>query len=466
MRHSYGQTRQNIDLVEKTVVAIRCDARRLFKGIVMANSDSPSSGCNTSCDAPAQSLNRDCYCTTLNRQQLIKSLQADALNQDILATHPQLFSNTTVFISPSQWQQMQAIIQAVSRVVKLPSYRQQVLARDSSATITTLKTAGVFMGYDFHLSAQGPKIIEINTNAGGAFLNATLVGAQTECCHAAGTLLPQLKTALDEEFMTMFLREWQLQRGNTPLNCIAIVDENPTQQFLYPEFQMAQRMFERNGITAIIADPSELQLTNGAVYFQHKDQQQKIDLIYNRLTDFSFAASQHDHLRQAYEKDSVVITPNPQHYALFADKRNLIVLGDPTQLTALGVEPNDIAVLQAGIPLTEQVSANNAVQLWSARKQLFFKPAIGFGSRATYRGDKLTKRVWDEILQGNYVAQHLVVPSERGLLVDGHETALKMDIRAYVYDAEIQLLAARLYQGQTTNFRTQGGGFAPVFVVE
>jgi hypothetical protein len=39
-----------------------------------------------------------------------------------------------------------------------------------------------------------------------------------------------------------------------------------------------------------------------------------------------------------------------------------------------------------------------------------------------------------------------------------------MDIRAYVYNGEIQLLAARLYQGQTTNFRTQGGGFAPVFV--
>lgn len=25
------------------------------------------------------------------------------------------------------------------------------------------------------------------------------------------------------------------------------------------------------------------------------------------------------------------------------------------------------------------------------------------------------------------------------------------------------LVAARLYQGQTTNFRTAGGGFAPVF---
>jgi hypothetical protein len=27
------------------------------------------------------------------------------------------------------------------------------------------------------------------------------------------------------------------------------------------------------------------------------------------------------------------------------------------------------------------------------------------------------------------------------------------------------LIAARLYQGQTTNFRTIGGGFAPVYLV-
>jgi hypothetical protein len=30
-------------------------------------------------------------------------------------------------------------------------------------------------------------------------------------------------------------------------------------------------------------------------------------------------------------------------------------------------------------------------------------------------------------------------------------------------DGTVLLAAARLYQGQTTNFRTPGGGFAPVF---
>lgn len=37
------------------------------------------------------------------------------------------------------------------------------------------------MGYDFHVTPEGPKLIEINTNAGGAFLNAALREAQRAC---------------------------------------------------------------------------------------------------------------------------------------------------------------------------------------------------------------------------------------------------------------------------------------------
>jgi hypothetical protein len=74
--------------------------------------------------------------------------------------------------------------------------------------------------------------------------------------------------------------------------------------------------------------------------------------------------------------------------------------------------------------------------------------------------------VWNEIARGKYVAQALVTPSERHVEVDSAETDLKLDIRAYVYDGVIELVAARLYEGQTTNFRTSGGGFAPVFVLD
>ncbi|MES2676138.1 MAG: hypothetical protein V4660_18010 [Pseudomonadota bacterium] len=421
-------------------------------------------GLQPGCGSTADRLNSDCFCTTLNRDQLNKVLQADDINQDVLMANPQLFSNTTVFISAAQMQQMREIVRAVTRVVKLPEYAQHIFAREPHLAVGHSGPEGVFMGYDFHLSDHGPKIIEINTNAGGAFLNSALINAQTECCRAEGVLLPRFKNGIDDKFLAMFLREWQLQGGEKQLKTIAIVDENPQQQFLYPEFKMAQRLFESHGIAAIIADPGELKFTNDQLSYGESGQ--IIDLVYNRLTDFSLAEPQHSALRQAYELNAVVVTPNPRHHAFYADKRNLIVLSDSQSLINMGVEQQDSEILQQGIPRTQNVNAKNADELWSSRKHLFFKPAVGFGSRATYRGDKLTKRVWAEILQGEYVAQQLVAPSERGMLVDGVEVALKMDIRAYVYAGEIQLLAARLYQGQTTNFRTQGGGFAPVFVVE
>ncbi|MDZ7924484.1 MAG: hypothetical protein U5M23_10545 [Marinagarivorans sp.] len=424
------------------------------------------SACGMAENSSAEQLNNACFCKTLNRDELDNILKSDALNLDVLHSHPQLFSNTSVFISPTQLLQMQNLVHAIERVVQLPGYQQQVLAQaDETAKLDT-GTAGVFMGYDFHLGVTGPQLIEINTNAGGGFLNAALLRAQTDCCRAAQVFLPEVKRHIDEQFVAMFISEWRSKNSSTPLTRIAIVDENPRQQFLYPEFKMAQRLFERNGIEAVITDPQELYFEQGRLVYRQSpnDQGAVIDLIYNRLTDFALSGEHSTELRAAYLASAVVVTPNPRHHALYANKRNLAIFSDEVALKNIGANDADITYLRAAIPYTQIVSADNAEQLWQERKHLFFKPATGYGSKAAYRGDKITKRVWDEILQGDYVAQQQVPPSERGILVDEQEIALKMDIRAYVYAGEIQLLAARLYQGQTTNFRTQGGGFAPVFL--
>ncbi|WP_323813567.1 hypothetical protein [Cellvibrio sp. NN19] len=418
------------------------------------------SNCTTDCNSAAELLNRGCFCKTLDRDQLITKLQAQKLPAEVLQHQQQLFSHTAVFVSPEQWQQLQQLVASVMRVTELPAYRTLALSNAPEIAQIPSPTTGVFMGFDFHLSDAGPQIIEINTNAGGGFLNAVLLSAQTACCNASDSFPALLQPQIETEFVAMFLREWQLARGDQPLRAIAIVDENPTSQFLYPEFLLAQELFERAGIRTLIADPQELELIAGEVHCQNHT----IDLVYNRLTDFSLAQPNNQTLRAAYEQDAVVLTPNPFHHALYADKRNLTLLSDAQQLAELGAATEDIDLLIAGIPRTQLVSSERADEFWQMRKHLFFKPATGYGSKAAYRGDKLTKSVWQDILQADYVAQQQVPPSERGILVDEEKQQLKMDIRAYVYAGKIQLLAARLYQGQTTNFRTQGGGFAPVFV--
>ena len=74
--------------------------------------------------------------------------------------------------------------------------------------------------------------------------------------------------------------------------------------------------------------------------------------------------------------------------------------------------------------------------------------------------------MFEEILQGPYIAQEIVPPSEHPVEVNGERQNLKADFRCYVYAGQVLCVAARLYQGQTTNFRTPGGGFAPVFLSE
>lgn len=415
--------------------------------------DSSTQNCD-SCGNQAEVRNRDCFCKTFDATMLQNILG----NTEILRNYSAMFSNTAVFISAAQLNAMRELISAIERVFALPAYLQDVINRSADLSRINPGTAGVFMGYDFHMSAEGPKLIEINTNAGGAFLNAILANSQIDCCYSDANLLNADKQHLDQKFVDMFLQEWKSQRGDQPLNNIAIVDEHPEQQFLYPEFKIAQQLFEAHQIKAFILAPEDLMLKNGKLCYRD----QPIDFIYNRLTDFSL--KNHPAILSAYQENAVVLTPSPRHHAVYADKRNLIILSDPQRLADYGADEKDIIQLQSGVPKTVLVSAQNADALWAQRKKLFFKPAQGFGSRAAYRGEKLTKGVWQEILQGEYIAQELVVPSERGVQVDDVKTSLKMDLRAYVYRGEIQLLAARLYQGQTTNFRTAGGGFAPVFI--
>jgi hypothetical protein len=239
---------------------------------------------------------------------------------------------------------------------------------------------------------------------------------------------------------------------------VAIVDEVPDQQYLYPEFLLFRELLKRHDIEAVICDPRELITREGRLW--HREQ--SIDFVYNRLTDFSLQLPAHAPLKSAYLAGEVLVSPHPRAHALYADKRNLTLLCDAEFLRATGVAADLIATLLSGIPHTEVMTGENRNAMWANRRKLFFKPAAGYGSKATYRGDKITKRVWEEIAAGTYVAQALVVPSERHIADAKVPTALKVDVRNYAYAGTVKLVAARLYQGQTTNFRTPGGGFAPV----
>ncbi len=407
-------------------------------------------------------LNSECHdWAGLDAEALQHALRAQGEEWYALVAErcPHLFAAAPVFVTPVQIRQMREVIAAVERVVKSPGWNSSAPLPPPLCPVGARGVElGAFYGYDFHLNSDGAHLIEINTNAGGGFLNALLIDSQRE----AGLYgEPAAEENLGQQFLDMFRNEWRLARGDLPLATVAIVDEKPETQYLYPEFLLAQRMFEGAGIAANIADPSAFEVRDGALYIGN----QKIDLVYNRLTDFSL--DRHPRLRQAYLENFAVVTPSPANYARYADKRNLAWLTDAQGLRALGASEADIATLQAGIPQTLIVKPEMEESLWQERKQWFFKPNTGYGSKGAYRGEKLTKRVFGEIMQGDYVAQRLAPPGERKICIgEAAAEMLKYDVRCFVYGGNIQLVAARLYQGQTTNFRTPGGGFALVRVVE
>jgi hypothetical protein len=416
------------------------------------------------CSTAAEVLNRDCACVTLDHAALETSLGSDGLYREIFATRPHLFSDSIVFVGRRHLQHMAELVAAVEEIVALPAWQERVLGWAPASARHRTAAAGAFLGYDFHVGDDGPMLIEINTNAGGGLLNARLAAAQRACCDAVAALMQAPAGDVEGRFVAMFREEWRRVNAELPLLRIAIVDEKPGEQYMAPEFELFRRLFEANGIATTIADPSAF-VWDGARLLNDG---QPVDLVYNRLTDFALEDAANAALRAAWESDAAtapVITPHPRAHALYADKRNLIALGDAGWLADVGVSAEARALIAAMVPATRAVRADDADTLWAERKRWFFKPAAGYGSKAAYRGDKLTRRVFEEILQGGYIAQALVPPSERRLAVGGEAQQFKLDLRNYAYAGRVQLVTARLYQGQTTNFRTPGGGFAPVFEV-
>ncbi|MDH4284816.1 MAG: hypothetical protein OEV35_05815, partial [Gallionellaceae bacterium] len=166
----------------------------------------------------AVALNGDCHAAEVDRLALEQGLRSHGEDffQHVTEHCPHLFAAAAFFVSTSQVEQMCSVIAAIEAVTRLSgwqlrqaSFSQAVPGNESG------KTKGVFMGYDFHVNAGGAHLIEINTNAGGAYLNALLLDSQR------GVALPGTSVASDTDlgrvFLDMFREEWRLERGDAPL---------------------------------------------------------------------------------------------------------------------------------------------------------------------------------------------------------------------------------------------------------
>ena len=398
-------------------------------------------------------LNTSCLCVVLRPGEIGASfldVAGSLLPDNIEATHPRLFAHTPVYVSEADLESMLSLAGAMERIAALPGW----LGGDRP--VSAPKVHGVFIGYDFHMTEDGPLLIEINTNAGGAFLNLFASKQFRACCDMLDMSKFVEPKDAEKKIAEMFMAEWAASGQVRKPGLIAIVDDAPKQQFLYPEFLLAAKLLSDNGMETVVAAPEELTAAEDGLYFGGR----RVDLIYNRLTDFDL--SRHSVIRSAWASGEVVVTPDPPTHLRLADKRNLVKLSDPDFLRAIGVSSEDMAIVSRTVPRALLVSLENSEALWADRKNWYFKPVSGYGGKAVYRGEKLTRKAWEHILANDYVAQALASPSHRLVKHDGSAASRKFDVRLYTYRGRLLAAAARIYEGQTTNFRTPGGGFAPL----
>ena len=287
------------------------------------------------------------------------------------------------------------------------------------------------MSYDFHINSEGlPELIEINTNASFLALGLEMYEFLN---------LPVVSSDFNEKsLIEMFRNEIALSGGNPLTGNIAIIDENPSAQRLYIEFLLYQQIFKKNNVHCDIFD------------FRETNQFKNHALIYNRHTDFYLNTPASNELRDLFNA-KLNFSPNSYEYFLLADKQRLLDWYHQTQIE----KPASL------LPIYDLATADRE-QIWRDKKHLFIKPKTSFGSKQAYKAASISQKVFEDVFNERFVAQKLSVPSEIEVVYEEKPLKFRYDLRCFVYKNKLQLIIARLYQGQTTNLKTLGGGFAAI----
>lgn len=368
-----------------------------------------------------------------------------------MSPYRQVISPTVAKLPRPALREMVRLMRALYALGNLPAYRELVLPQLPETARFDPGHDSVMMGYDFHLTPEGPHLIEVNTNAGGG-----LIAYQAQFGSPLGE--QPGRDRFQHGFLASFAEELARHGGREALRRVAIIDEKPQEQFLYQEMLAYAELLKGEGIDAAVIDPAELQADESGVTLAGKP----VDLVYNRHCDFYLDSEAMSGLRAAYLARSVCLTPNPFVYGLLADKRRMILWSDSAALAELGLSDRTVDLLSRTVPQSRLLVDVDVDQTWQQRKQLAFKPVTRFGSRGVLLGRKISRKRFDELTPDETLVQQLVPPSEV-TAEDGE--VMKADFRLFAYRNRLLGVAARLYQGQVTNLRTPGGGYAPVQIV-
>ncbi len=361
-----------------------------------------------------------------------------------------LISPLEIQLKKSIYEQAEQAIQSLFSLSRKAEYARSLEPVPGiSETHTTNRS--VLMAYDFHTTDDGQCfLVEVNTNAAGYIFCALMEMIHRDSGTTDSAMLRSLGESFDEE-LKLFGR-------SLPKARIAIADDDIRGQKMFSEFLMYRDWFAQLGAQPELVEAKDFRFANGTLWAGD----QALDLIYNRTTDFYFEDPAHQALRQAFLAQTVCISPQPREYWLLADKQRMVEWSQSHFMECASPQERN-AISQVVLPTFDKNAFASKDEIWAQRKQLFFKPKRSHGGKSVYRGETVSRKVFERLMAEDILIQRFQpaarVPTEdtRSVLNNW-----KYDLRFFVYTDKIQAVAARIYQGQVTNFSSPMGGFTRV----
>ncbi|MFQ5581728.1 MAG: hypothetical protein ACE5F3_03755 [Mariprofundaceae bacterium] len=346
----------------------------------------------------------------------------------------QLAAMQAVSVSRHDFDAMLHFARLMHRMKFSPAYVEALLPQLPVSALKEPEQPSVLMGYDFHITSDGPKLIEINNNAGGLYI-------------ADGQWLPQpelqeWKDTLQQRLQGMFPEHWQN---------LAIMDENVETQFMYPEMLAYAELLQSRTRKIFVVSPKDVIEGKDGLYVETV----KLDAIYNRHTDFYLESGPLCHIRKAYLAGQIALSPNPRSYALLGDKGRMVDWWRQGLLDGF-LADDEVTFIRCIVPETRRLSDVESELAWAERKQWVFKPAARHGGKGVLLGRAMSSKRFGEMDRHSTVMQRYVAPSKVG--------EFKFDMRLYMHGERLIAVAGRLWKGQVTNFREPGSGWVPVAI--
>lgn len=349
-------------------------------------------------------------------------------------------SDKPVRIPRVDFEAMLGFVHTVWRLKQNPAYAQALRGVLPAVAGIDPGAPGILMGYDFHLTEHGPKLIEINNNAGGLYMGNHLWLPQPDLSCWDDVLVRRL--------CRMFPEHWRQ---------MAIMDEAIAQQFMYPEMQAYAEILGMDGRKVLLLDPEDIRPESDGLYAGDL----RLDGIYNRHTDFYLESPQLRHIRLAFEQGLVQINPHPRSYALLGDKGRMVDWWRTGFLEAL-LSPDEVDSIRGIVPETRRLCGMDSDTVWAERSAWVFKPAARHGGKGVVIGKGISRKRFAELEPDDTVMQRYVQASE----IELNGASFRLDIRLFTHGPELIALAGRVWQGQMTNFRGEGSGWVMLELVD